>query len=152
TSRSPPMGDTPGFQTVHRRLVADSAAGALPLQSLQPRHPRVATLSSRGHGRRDSHYRGSPRTPGGASSPHHPRYTLWIQEPTVSDHPLENAASPTARGGACLSPADPVGSAAARRGGGGPPPERPPRIPTYRLHEASGRAAVTLGGRDYYTL
>jgi integrase len=25
-----------------------------------------------------------------------------------------------------------------------------PRIPTYRLHKASGRAAVTLGGRHYY--
>jgi hypothetical protein len=29
-------------------------------------------------------------------------------------------------------------------------PEPTPRIPSYRLHKASGRAAVTLGGRHYY--
>jgi integrase len=29
-------------------------------------------------------------------------------------------------------------------------PARPPRVPSYRLHKPSGKAVVTLGGRDHY--
>src|SRR5690554_2019890 len=51
-------------------------------------------------------------------------------------------------GGAASEASEP-GTYRVRSGGSRMPPKAP-RIPSYRLHKPSGRAVVTLGGRDIY--